>query len=107
MGHIAPLQQSGPGKIITASPAAGLASSVPNNSSARSDLTMRTHDITHAVAVIPGGHHVTKLFFASVRSIFHAMAYKKKICISSIEILRWSFGRARLKVRAEAMMLQC
>jgi hypothetical protein len=62
MGHIEPLQQSGAGKIITASPAAGLASRVPNNSSARSDLTMRTHDITHAVAVIPRGHRDQAVF---------------------------------------------
>ena len=50
---------------------------------------------------------ITKLFFASVRSIFHALAYQKKFCISSIEILRWSFRRARLKLRPEAMMLRC
>jgi hypothetical protein len=42
-----------------------------------------------AEVIMEGG--TALLFFGLVRSIFHTIGYKKKICISSIEILRWCF----------------
>lgn len=50
IGHLASAQQSTPGSAIAASPPIGLASKAAKRRSARSDLLMEAHDITHLVA---------------------------------------------------------